>query len=59
MYSGGRGDLRGPVVFLGGTTLVGLGLLRAATFLPRPWGIYVDRVEFTFVAMLWVIWTCE
>lgn len=59
MYNGMMGDLRGVVVIVGGVGLLGIGLLRAASFLPRPWRVYTDRIEFTFVAMLWIVWTCE
>jgi hypothetical protein len=74
IFSGLAGDIGGPAVLLGSTGLGGITLLwvvclgqetplicpsRVADFfLPRPWRIYLDRLEFTFVALLWICWTC-
>lgn len=30
----------------------------AYVLLPRPWRLYLDRVEFAFISMLWISWTC-
>ncbi|EIW71156.1 hypothetical protein TREMEDRAFT_67599 [Tremella mesenterica DSM 1558] len=58
MYSGQAGDIRGLTVILGSCGLGGVSILRAANvLLPKPWRIYVDRLEFTIVAMLWICWT--
>lgn len=27
--------------------------------LPKPWRIYLDRVEFAVMSMIWIAWTCE
>lgn len=48
----------GVVRWSGRTELKGFRRL-AALVLPRPWQLYVDRIEYSFVAMLWVLWTCE
>nr|XP_031858212.1 uncharacterized protein CI109_006355 [Kwoniella shandongensis]KAA5525284.1 hypothetical protein CI109_006355 [Kwoniella shandongensis] len=59
MYSGRPGDIRGLIVLMGSTGLIGVAVLRAATLLlPRPWRVYIDRLEFTLVSMLWICWTC-
>ncbi|ORY20907.1 hypothetical protein BCR39DRAFT_554474 [Naematelia encephala] len=58
MYSGSPGDIRGPVVILGSAGIGGVVVLRTASLvLPKPWRIYVDRLEFTFISMLWICWT--
>ncbi|KAL7420060.1 hypothetical protein Q5752_005025 [Cryptotrichosporon argae] len=58
MYSGGPGDIRGVVVLVSAVALVGVVLLRlASAVLPAPWQAHVDRLEFSFVAMLWILWT--
>ncbi|KAK8847530.1 hypothetical protein IAR55_005388 [Kwoniella newhampshirensis] len=58
MYSGRPGDIRGLIVILGSTGLIGVAVLRTASLLlPRPWRVYIDRLEFTLVSMLWICWT--
>ncbi|ALO60908.1 hypothetical protein CNJ01775 [Cryptococcus deneoformans JEC21] len=58
MYSGRPGDIRGLIVLMGSTGLVGVAALRMAhILLSRPWRLYLDRLEFTLVSMLWICWT--
>ncbi|KAE8540428.1 hypothetical protein D1P53_003374 [Cryptococcus gattii VGV] len=58
MYSGRPGDIRGLIVLIGSAGLVGVAALRIAhILLPRPWRLYLDRLEFTLVFMLWICWT--
>ena len=35
------------------------GRRAAYLVLPKPFRIYLDRVEFTFVSLLWILWTCK
>ncbi|KAL1407264.1 hypothetical protein Q8F55_006682 [Vanrija albida] len=52
------GDVRGVIVLVGGAGLGGVLLLRGiGAFVPRPWRVYLDRLEFNFAAMLWILWT--
>ncbi|WWD07529.1 hypothetical protein V865_005630 [Kwoniella europaea PYCC6329] len=61
MYTGHPGDVRGAVVVLGSGGLIGTSvicLLRLITrILPRIWAHYVDRLGFTYVALMWICWT--
>ncbi|WVQ75898.1 hypothetical protein IAR50_005533 [Cryptococcus sp. DSM 104548] len=58
MYAGGPGDIRGIVVILGSTGLIGVAILRVAyILLPKTWRLYLDRIEFSLVAILWICWT--
>ncbi|WOO85109.1 uncharacterized protein LOC62_06G008606 [Vanrija pseudolonga] len=52
------GDVRGVIVLVGLTGLAGVLLLRGVDALvPRPWRYYLDRIEFNFAAMMWILWT--
>ncbi|ORX34004.1 hypothetical protein BD324DRAFT_637992 [Kockovaella imperatae] len=58
MYSGAQGDIRGLTVILASVGIGGVGILRGLSLsLPRPWRIYLDRIEFSLITMLWVCWT--
>nr|XP_019047028.1 hypothetical protein I302_03635 [Kwoniella bestiolae CBS 10118]OCF25958.1 hypothetical protein I302_03635 [Kwoniella bestiolae CBS 10118] len=61
MYTGKPGDVRGAIVVLGSGGLIGTSvicLLRFITvILPKIWAHYLDRLGFTYVAMMWICWT--
>ncbi|ODO08618.1 hypothetical protein L198_00350 [Cryptococcus wingfieldii CBS 7118] len=58
MYAGSPGDIRGVVVVLGSSGLIGVAILRIAYItLPKTWRLYLDRIEFSLIAMLWICWT--
>ncbi|WVQ83187.1 hypothetical protein IAT38_005326 [Cryptococcus sp. DSM 104549] len=58
MYSGQPGDIRGVIVIMGSAGLGGVAIIRMLhILLPRPWRLYIDRLEFVFISMLWICWT--
>nr|XP_019008357.1 uncharacterized protein I206_06916 [Kwoniella pini CBS 10737]OCF47138.1 hypothetical protein I206_06916 [Kwoniella pini CBS 10737] len=61
MYTGMPGDVRGLIVAQASAGLIGtcvMCLLRLFTMiLPHIWAHYLDRLGFTFVALMWICWT--
>ncbi|WWC86781.1 uncharacterized protein L201_001660 [Kwoniella dendrophila CBS 6074] len=61
MFTGLSGDVRGLIVVLGSAGLIGTSvicLMRLFTRItPKIWAHYLDRLGFTFVALMWICWT--
>ncbi|WVF69688.1 hypothetical protein IAT40_004467 [Kwoniella sp. CBS 6097] len=52
------GDVRGPMLILGSVGVMVALLSRiGSTFTPPSWKPHTDRLEFMFIAMLWICWT--